>query len=272
MNPTHTLARLRRIRLAVRLTLILGVAASIAANVLHADPNPVSQAIAAWAPLALLLSVELISRVPVHRPAMATLRLLATITIAGIAAWVSYWHMVAVTTRYGETGITPYLLPISVDGLIVVASISLVELAGRIRHTETPPNNPTPQSQPAPQPVRAPVDTHTSTSTTTIDTQPADTAATGTAHTPGTGAPSPALLGQARLVANAHHRATGTPITTADLAQRIRVAEDTAAQLLAQLDIYTGEAPDVPSGSPAPAPINGNPTTVGKTAVQEALL
>lgn len=37
--------------------------------------------------------------------------------------------------RYGETGTVPYLLPLSVDGLIVVASVSLVELASRRRDT-----------------------------------------------------------------------------------------------------------------------------------------
>lgn len=137
-DHTH-LGRLRRIRLGVRLALLLGVAASVAANILHANPNPISQAIAAWAPLALLLSVELISRVPVHRRGHATIRLIATLTIAGIAAWVSYWHMVGVASRYGETGLTPYLLPISVDGLIVVASISLVEVGARIRHLEHTP-------------------------------------------------------------------------------------------------------------------------------------
>ena len=59
--------------------------------------------------------------------------LLATTAIAGIAAWVSYWHMAGVAARYGETGASPYLLPLSVDGLVIVASVSLVELAGRIR-------------------------------------------------------------------------------------------------------------------------------------------
>lgn len=143
---TNNLTRLRRVRTAVRLTLILGVAASVAANILHANPNPISQAIAAWAPLALLLCVELISRVPVHRPGHARIRMAATTIIAGIAAWVSYWHMVGVAQRYGETGATPYLLPISVDGLIIVASISLVETGNRIRQLETthhdqPPTN-----------------------------------------------------------------------------------------------------------------------------------
>src|SRR5215213_5809101 len=103
---------------------------------LHARDNPISQAIAAWPPLALLLTVELISRVPVHRRSLAAVRLGATTTIAGIAAWVSYWHMAGVASRYGETGASPYLLPLSVDGLVIVASVSLVELAGRIRSAE----------------------------------------------------------------------------------------------------------------------------------------
>jgi hypothetical protein len=75
----------------------------------------------------------------VHRFLLAAPRVLATIVISGIAAWVSYWHMAGVTARYGETGASPYLLPISVDGLIVVASVSLVELAARIRTLEDPP-------------------------------------------------------------------------------------------------------------------------------------
>jgi hypothetical protein len=126
------LPQLRRIRWAVRATLLLGVAASVLANILHALDNPISQAIAAWPPIALLLTVELISRVPVHRRLLAAARLIATAIIAGIAAWVSYWHMAGVAARYGETGASPYLLPLSVDGLIVVASICLVELGGRI--------------------------------------------------------------------------------------------------------------------------------------------
>lgn len=130
------LSQLRRVRWAVRAVLTLGVAASVAANVLHALPNPISQAIAAWPPLALLLAVELIARVPVHRRAVSAARLFATAAISGIAAWVSYWHMAGVASRYGETGASAYLLPVSVDGLIVVASVSLVELAARVRTVE----------------------------------------------------------------------------------------------------------------------------------------
>jgi hypothetical protein len=129
-------AQLRRIRWGVRAVLAIGVAASVFANILHALPNPISQGIAAWPPCALIVTIELISRVPIARRLGAAVRLLATAGIAGIAAWVSYWHMVGVAATYGETNPTPYLLPLSVDGLVIVASVSLVDIASRIRAME----------------------------------------------------------------------------------------------------------------------------------------
>ncbi|WP_019901594.1 DUF2637 domain-containing protein [Salinispora arenicola] len=131
-NDAGDLKSLLRIRWGVRAVLALGVAASIAGNVLHARDDIISQVISAWSPLALLLTIELISRVPVHRRHLALARWAATALIAAIAAWVSYWHMAAVASRYGETNGSQYLLPLSVDGLVIVASICLVELSGRI--------------------------------------------------------------------------------------------------------------------------------------------
>jgi hypothetical protein len=156
-----SLTQLRRFQWAVRATLAIGVAASVCANVLHARDNLIAQTIAAWPPLALLLTVELVSRVPVHRRGLAVARICATATIAGIAAFVSYFHMAGVAARYGETGLAPFLLPLSVDGLVVVASVSLVELAGRVRaeHIDRPSAD-TPELIEAPSPAEpiAPAD------------------------------------------------------------------------------------------------------------------
>lgn len=138
MSTASPSKQLQQIRWAVRGVLVLGVAASVTANVLHALPNLISQTISAWPPLAFLITVEVISRVPVYRKSLAGVRLLATTAIAGIAAWVSYWHMAAVAGRYGEGYGSAHLLPFSVDGLIVIASVSLVELAGRIRTVAEP--------------------------------------------------------------------------------------------------------------------------------------
>lgn len=143
----HSMKHLKRLRWAVRFVLSLGVAASVAANILHANPNPISQTIAAWPSLAFLLTVELVSRIPVTRRLRAAIRIGATAMVAGIAGWVSYWHMVDVAGRFGETGTSPYLLPLTVDGLIVVASVSLIELAVKIAILEDPPATSAPLTQ-----------------------------------------------------------------------------------------------------------------------------
>jgi hypothetical protein len=121
----------------VRGVLALGVAASVSANILHAHRDLIAQCIAAWPPVALLITVEMVSRIPISGRAWTVVRIVATLAIAGIAAWISYWHMAGVVAHYGEVGSVPYLLPISVDGLIVAASVSLVELAGRAREQPT---------------------------------------------------------------------------------------------------------------------------------------
>jgi hypothetical protein len=133
-----TAKQLRRVRWAARAALVLGVAASVTANVLHARDNPISQVIAAWPPLALLVTVALIERVPVHGRKLAITRVVTTAVIAAIAAWVSYWHMAAVALRYGEAAVSAHLLPLTVDGLVIVASVCLVELGARIADAERP--------------------------------------------------------------------------------------------------------------------------------------
>ncbi|MFI6161627.1 DUF2637 domain-containing protein [Micromonospora haikouensis] len=164
-------SQLQRMQWVVRATLALGVAASVTANILHAQANPISQAIAAWPPLALLITVELVTRVPVHRRSLGVIRVVAASAIAAIAAWISYHHMVGVVARYGETGTVPYLLPLSVDGLIIVASVSLVELAARRREAEHPPHavlaeapaapvEPSPGTSEFPPPDRRPLPEH----------------------------------------------------------------------------------------------------------------
>ena len=42
----------------------------------------------------------------------------AVLAVAGIAAYVSYWHAYAVVRAHGETGITARLEPATIDGLV----------------------------------------------------------------------------------------------------------------------------------------------------------
>jgi hypothetical protein len=47
--------------------------------------------------------------------------------VAGIAAWASYSHMSEVALRVGERADVAYLVPLSVDGLLVVASAAMLD-------------------------------------------------------------------------------------------------------------------------------------------------
>src|SRR3569833_625239 len=51
---------------------------------------------------------------------------LSVVVLAGIAAVLSYKHMFILVRRYGETSWTSTLLPVSVDGMIVASSMTLL--------------------------------------------------------------------------------------------------------------------------------------------------
>jgi hypothetical protein len=48
-------------------------------------------------------------------------------TVAGIAAWASYWHQVDLATLAHQPAKLAYALPLSVDGLLVVAAMAMGE-------------------------------------------------------------------------------------------------------------------------------------------------
>ena len=60
----------------------------------------------------------------------------AVVAVAGVAAYVSFWHAVEVVERHGERGIIGHLYPAAIDGLIVAASMVMLDAA---RHLEDAP-------------------------------------------------------------------------------------------------------------------------------------
>ncbi len=62
---------------------------------------------------------------------------LAVATVAAVAAVISYRHAYELVSTHGETGVTARLLPFTVDGLILAASMLILD-ANR-RHQPVPP-------------------------------------------------------------------------------------------------------------------------------------
>lgn len=100
---------------------ILGVAASVAANVVAAaGRGPIGIVVSAWPAVALLLTVHLFQ----HAPRVWWIKILVG-AVAGVAGWISYWHMVAVALRGGESVLSAHLLPVTVDAMMAVATVVL---------------------------------------------------------------------------------------------------------------------------------------------------
>ena len=53
----------------------------------------------------------------------------AVLAVAGIAAYVSYWHAYAVVRAHGESGITALLEPATIDGLVYASSMVVLYAA-----------------------------------------------------------------------------------------------------------------------------------------------
>lgn len=125
----------------------IGVGASIAANVAHSyvppvdalpgwAPQPGAIVAAAFWPVALVISIEVISRVQwPHRWYWALIRYVGLSAVALIAAVISYGHLSALMSSYGEDALSATIGPLAVDGLMVVCSGALLAIGDNVRRT-----------------------------------------------------------------------------------------------------------------------------------------
>jgi hypothetical protein len=63
--------------------------------------------------------------------AIQVITVLAVAAVAAVAGWISYRHAVEVVTAHGEPGMVGKLYPACIDGLIVAASMVLLDAARR---------------------------------------------------------------------------------------------------------------------------------------------
>jgi hypothetical protein len=117
----------------------LGFIASAGGNVLHARHTPVAVIIALGAPIGLFLAFELVSRVPL-RPESHWVskygRIAATGSIAAIMVIISYRSQKAAFMNATGEWLTATLLPGAIDALMIVGSITLIELGIQVRNLE----------------------------------------------------------------------------------------------------------------------------------------
>ncbi|MEU5906146.1 hypothetical protein ABZ780_17420 [Micromonospora sp. NPDC047467] len=253
------------------------------------EPGAVVSAIV-W-PLFLFIAIEILARTPWPSGwGWDVLRWVGMPPVALVAAFVSYQHLSGLLRHYDEGTLVIWFGPIAVDGLMLMATAALLAAKhANTRPTElvpasapatlaeasssditasptvrpaaaTPATNPTPEiTTPVHEPTTLPTSGEDTDTPTTVeptpDTTDKDPTPEPAAPATVTTGPAPAVLSNARIVATAHEKAHGEPITPGQLAVRLRVPTATAADILTALNTQ-------PTTNNRPH----NGTTVGATA------
>lgn len=118
--------------------LLVALGASVAANVAYARPGAGPRLSSGVAPLLVVLAAGLLERVPLAgivwwRRWLAYGGLGLVVTAAFIT---SFDHQYALLVSYGNAKLSAALLPIAVDGLIILASVCLTVIAERRRQAD----------------------------------------------------------------------------------------------------------------------------------------
>lgn len=125
-------------RLWITGVVLLGIVVSVLLNVKHAPVAGGWVAVMAsgFSPLAVFLCIEMSTHVPILNKLGAGGRLLLTFVVCGAAAWISYESQAEYVTSLGFKGRIAVLLPVVIDGLMGVATVSLIEVSRHIRQLQ----------------------------------------------------------------------------------------------------------------------------------------
>ncbi len=218
-----------------KLGIFLGGGVSVAANVAHSFIPPAG-APTNWHPQlgAVLLSMVwpvflfigieiLVKSAWPHLWYWQALRWLGLLPVVLVSGLVSYRHLHGLLLYYGDEPLVAALGPLSVDGVMAMATGALIAINTTTRHAATPAQQPTTSPATSDAPATPPT-----TSPAEPQPTPALTVASAT--------PPTHLLPAARFALANHEQTTGRPITTGELATRMSITPEVAASLLAAID------------------------------------
>lgn len=115
----------------------IGIGLSVLLQVLHAPAAGgwVAMVIGGFPPVAVFLCVEMISRIPMSGKLGTIARISIASAVAGLAIWVSYEQQYDYVGSLGFGGYSVILFPLIIDGVMFVATLSLVEVTKTVRTT-----------------------------------------------------------------------------------------------------------------------------------------
>lgn len=109
------------------------VSVAVTLNVMHAPGGIVAHSIGGSAPVFMFVCVYLIARIPATSAWLSFGRILPSVVVAGICFAISWQQQVNFMLSVGYTGWTVLAYPIMIDGVMLVSTLSLVEVTRKVR-------------------------------------------------------------------------------------------------------------------------------------------
>jgi hypothetical protein len=130
----YTLEQLRRLRWIVGSLVAAGIAASVAMNVFHAPPGGWAVFAAAVPPLLAFGGIHVIAHIPTFGyKVIAFFRNAGAILVTAGAAAISFWQQKGAIRSLSFQEWESWIWPITVDGFMIVVTLSLVAVSRRYR-------------------------------------------------------------------------------------------------------------------------------------------
>lgn len=123
----------RRMWWLVSVITVAGLGLTMALNVMHAPDTMAGHLIGGFPPVAVLGCLELISRIPQTSRLFSAVRVIATVLVTVAAFWISYGQQKAYILDQGFEADHAAIYPLIIDGAMVVAALSLVEVSRKVR-------------------------------------------------------------------------------------------------------------------------------------------
>jgi hypothetical protein len=117
----------------VSVVTVSGLGLTMALNVMHAPGTFAGRLIGGFPPVAVLGCLELISRIPQTSKLFSFVRIVSTIGVTVMAFWISYGQQRAYILEQGFEADHANIYPLIIDGAMVVAALSLVEVSRKVR-------------------------------------------------------------------------------------------------------------------------------------------
>lgn len=127
------LRHFHRLWIFVTVVTVALVSVTVTLNVMHAPGGIVARSIGGTPPIFLFLCIELIARIPATSKLVTFGRIAGSVAVAGLAFGISYQQQMEFIHHIGYAGWVAYAYPIIVDGVMMVATLSLIEVTRKVR-------------------------------------------------------------------------------------------------------------------------------------------